>query len=163
MTQKEFYEEICRLPEKFKNRDLETYLSALLMLLEKQEQENMDADKLLYLIHTAFASEPKKFDTHWYSLKIAPDDKSTNPYFTSDVLKFQIAELHKMQGKQLINEMRYFGITSETGNVWYNFDPFTNFECGVKCLIDRSENEEQEFIVNDQTLGEILEMGRIYE
>jgi hypothetical protein len=28
-----------------------------------------------------------------------------------------------MKGKQLEDEWKYYGIDSETGNRWYNFDP----------------------------------------
>ena len=59
--------------------------------------------------------------------------------------------------------MRYFGIDSETGNRWYNFDPMTNLECGARCILDNEDDEDKEFIVSWQTLGELLEMGRIYE
>lgn len=39
----------------------------------------------------------------------------------------------------------------------------TNLECGARCIIDSEDDEEKEFIVSWQTLGELLEMGRIYE
>jgi putative RNA 2'-phosphotransferase len=34
-------------------------------------------------------------------------------------------------------------------------------ECGVRCILDSEEDEVKEFIVSWQTLGELLEMGRI--
>jgi hypothetical protein len=37
--------------------------------------------------------------------------------------------------------MRYFGIVSETGNRWYNFEPMTNSECGLRCILDWEEDE----------------------
>jgi hypothetical protein len=84
-------------------------------------------------------------------------------YYTIAVLQFQIAELHKMKGKQLNDEGRSFGIDSETGNRWYNFDPYSILECGMRCYLDYCEDDEQEFEVSWQTLGDLLEMGRIYE
>ncbi len=35
--------------------------------------------------------------------------------YTVAVLQFQIAELHKIKGKQLVDEGRFFGIDSEIG------------------------------------------------
>jgi hypothetical protein len=35
--------------------------------------------------------------------------------YTQAVILFQIVELHRMKDKELHNEMRSFGITSETG------------------------------------------------
>jgi hypothetical protein len=185
MTLQKFYSNICNLKERFENRDLETYLSALLLLVDKKQNEILDADKLLTIIQTAFTSNPIKFDKKWLNIITAPDEnvmsrKCTNPgtespfdksvvsnsrdyEFTTEVIKFQIAELHKMNHKQLKNKMRYFGIQSETGNSWYNFDPFTNLECGARCIIDNEDDVNKELIVTWQTLGELLEMGRIYE
>ncbi len=68
-----------------------------------------------------------------------------------------------MKGKQLEDKMRYFGIASETANHWSNFDPMTNLECGARCLLDREDDNEKELAVNWYTLGELLEMGRVYE
>lgn len=186
MTLNDFYEHICKLETNFKNRDLETYLLSLLKLVEQEKTQVLTADLLLNLLQNAFISEPKKFNPDWLNIMTAPDEnimskKFTNPEieysidksvvltqsgidYTIAVLHFQISELHKMKGKQLNDEMRYFGINSETGNRWYNFDPMTNLECGTRCVLDGDDNDDsKEFIVSWQTLGELLEMGRIYE
>jgi hypothetical protein len=185
MTQNEFYQNISTLNDNFENRELETYLLSLLSLVEQTKSQNLTADLLLNLLQNAFTSEPKEFNSEWLSITTAPDEnimskKFTNPEINSSidksivsdndgieytiaVLQFQISELHKMKGKQLDNDMRYFGLQSETGNLWYNFDPMTNLECGAACILDMSDVSEKEFIVSWQTLGELLEMGRIYE
>ncbi|GHU26826.1 hypothetical protein AGMMS50256_05050 [Betaproteobacteria bacterium] len=83
------------------------------------------------------------------------------------VIEFQIAELHRMAGKQLENEYKYFGIDSETGNRWYNFDPHTNLECGARGLGFADPDEEDEIPetvdYSWRLLGELLETGRYYE
>lgn len=185
MTQDEFYQHICKLKDNFENKDLETYLLSLLKLVEQQKNKNLTAELLLKLLQNAFVSEPTEFNSEWLSITTAPDEniiskKFTNPEinppidksiisdksgidYSIAVLKFQISELHKMKGKQLDNDMRYFGLQSETGNLWYNFDPMTNLECGAACILDTNDESEKEFIVSWQTLGELLEMGRIYE
>lgn len=185
MTQNEFYENICKLKGKFENRELETYLLSLLKLVEKEKNQNLTVDLLLNLLQNAFISEPEEFNPEWLNIANAPDKNIISKKFTkldmslsidessvSDemgidysiaVLHFQISELHKMKGKQLDDDMRYFGIKSETGNRWYNFDPMTNLECGARCILDREDDEDTEFIVSWRTLGELLEMGRIYE
>lgn len=164
---------------------METYLLSLLSLVEQKKNQNLTADLLLNLLQNAFTSEPAEFNSEWLSITTAPDEnimskKFTNPKinlpidksvvsdksgidYSIAVLKFQIAELHKMKGKQLDDDMRYFGIDSETGNRWYNFDPMTNLECGARCILDSEDDEDKEFIVSWQILGELLEMGRIYE
>ncbi|MCU0434546.1 MAG: hypothetical protein MUC87_13920 [Bacteroidia bacterium] len=185
MKNSEFYQYIVKLGDEFENRDLETYLLALLNLVEQEKSHNLTSDLLLKLLKTAFIAQPKDFNPEWLSINTAPDEnimskKFTNPEinsminksvvsdktgidYTIAVLQFQIAELHKMKGKQLDNDVRYFGLDSETGNRWYNFDPITNLECGARCIVDGADDDDKEFMVNWQTLGELLEMGRIYE
>lgn len=185
MTLNEFYQNISTLKDNFENRELETFLLSLLSLVEQKKNQNLTADLLLNLLHNAFTSEPKEFNSEWLRIKTAPNanimsKKFTNPEinlsidksivsdksgvdYSIAVLQFQISELNKMKGKQLDDDMRYFGINSETGNRWFNFDPMTNLECGARCILDNEEDEDKEFIVSWQTLGELLEMGRIYE
>ncbi len=177
MTYNTFYNSI-NLRSLLENRDLETYLLALLKLVEQERKQILTADLLLKLIHDACTSEPKKFDNEWLKIVKAPDEETVYKkvsnkansssedigiYYTIAVLQFQIAELHKMKGKQLSDEGRSFGINSETGNRWYNFDPYSILECGMRCYLDYCEDDEQEFEVSWQTLGDLLEMGRIYE
>ncbi|GAA5097350.1 hypothetical protein GCM10023210_32330 [Chryseobacterium ginsengisoli] len=179
MTYKEFYNNInLRI---LKNRDLETYLLALLKLVEQEREQILTAELLLKLLHDSSTSESKKFNIEWLKIKDAPDENtfidsktnsSTDKTIISDisefdysmaVLKFQIAELHKMNGKQLDNESKYEGIDSETGNRWYNFDPGSILECGMRCFMDYNKDDDEEFEVSWRTLGDLLEMGRIYE
>ncbi|WP_294282882.1 hypothetical protein [uncultured Chryseobacterium sp.] len=173
MTYEEFYNNLGSNTGK---RDLETYLLALLNLVEQAKEQTLSAGLLSNLLMDAFTSEPEKFNTEWLKIVEAPDEKafinsktnslSRSEYdYTVAVIKFQIAELHKMNGKQLDDEYKYFGIDSETGNRWYNFDPDSILECGMRCYLDHSdhENNHHEFEVSWKTLGDLLEMGRIYE
>lgn len=179
MTYKEFDNNINL--GSLKNRDLETYLLALLKLVEQEREQILTADLLLKLLQDACTSKPKKFNVEWLKIKDAPDENTfinskTNSstyktiisdigefYYSITVLKFQIAELHKMKGKQLDDEWKYDGIDSETGNRWYNFDPGSILDCGMRCFMDHNKDDDQEFEVSWRTLGDLLEMGRIYE
>jgi len=183
MTQNEFYNHISSLQDNFQNRDLETYLLALLKLVDQEKEQSLNSNLLLRLLQDAFIAEPAEFNSEWLKITEAPDEnimskKFTNPainstidksivsdksgiYYTIAVIQFQIAELHKMKSKQLNDEMRYFGIDSQTGNRWYNFDPMMNLECGARCIVDSEEDADQAFIPSWQTIGELLEMGRI--
>ncbi len=182
MNVTEFYTHITKLSDKFENRDLEEYLLALYKLIENKRTEELTYNSIFDIISEAFTSESAPFNNDWLDCNSSPDgnrmskkftnpeireqiDKSNtsglSPYdFTIEVLKFQIAELHKMRGKQLENEYRYFGVQSETGNYWYNFDPFANLECGARCM----EDNDTDFSSPDWSFfGELLENGRIYE
>lgn len=182
MNTEEFYNHISNLSDSFKNRDLEEYLSCLLKIVEENKSNDLTYSLVIEMIRDAFESVPLEFQAEWLKYDTPPDEnriskKFTNPEvtqslnksnfsslkpydFTIEVLKFQIAELHKMKGKQLESEHRYFGIESETGNYWYNFDPFGNLECGARCM----EDNESDFNNLDWSfIGELLENGRIYE
>ena len=168
MTINQFYQDICNLPEKQKNRDLEEYLLALYGLVLEYRERETSLESFMLILSKAFISQSVAFDAAWSSITEAPDEKrfksKTSEFeFLIAVLKFQIADLHKMQGNKLENELRYFGIDSETGNRWYNFDPFTNLECGVSCFMNGFKDTNIEITVTWRTLGEILENGRIYE
>lgn len=182
MNRQEFFGQINQFDKQFKDRDLETYLLALYQLIEAHKNKEVTYELILELLKKAFAAEPIEFDNQWLSINYPPDRnrlnlKFTNPDFknvvdktntsdlspydfTMEVLKFQIADLHKMKGKQLADEMRYFGVTSETGNSWYNFNPLSNLSCGVACVED---NEIEWETADWSIIGEILEYGRIYE
>lgn len=165
---------------------LENYLLALYKNLLDNKPYYLTTQPTLsilaHILETSLTSEPALFDKEWLKIITPPEDnrmshKLTHPTikdqldksprstlqgldFTLAVLEFQIAELHKMQGKQLIDPYRYFGIDSETGHRWYNFDPFANLTCGLARMIAH----EQDITSLDWSfLGNLLEDGRIYE
>ncbi|MBK5721272.1 hypothetical protein JGH11_10355 [Dysgonomonas sp. Marseille-P4677] len=186
MTFDQFADEIDNLKDSFENRNLESYLLAIYKNIQDNYsvyvKEKPTLDLVLCILKEAFTSDPAALEPSWLEITMPPDPnrmsrKFTNPDikdefdktnisdadgmdFTISVLKFQISELHKMQGKQLEDEYRYFGINSETGHRWYNFDPFTNLNCGVRCMDD---NEDGTADIDWSFIGNLLEDGRIYE
>lgn len=182
MTIEDFYREICNFSESYQNIDLEEYLLSVFGNVLNQKNKKLTFELALKIFADSFTTKPVQFQEDWLEIENSPDSnrmsqKFTNPEnssavdktnnstiygidYTIEVIKFQVAELHKMRGKQLENENRYFGIPSETGNYWYNFDPFGNLECGVRCMIDNGENYEK---LDWSFIGDVLENGRIYE
>jgi hypothetical protein len=182
MNSEEFYTEISKLNKSFENRNLEEYLLALYQNVIEYKSDKISYELILKIITKSFTTEPVSFNNEWLKYRTAPDENRISKKFTSteinssidksnyselkpfdftiEVIKFQIAELHKMKDKQLQDEYRYFGITSETGNSWYNFDAFGNLECGARCMVDNEEDFEN---LDWSFIGELLENGRIYE
>lgn len=160
---------------------MEEYLSALHKNVLKHGNSELTLDLVLKMLCDSFTSDLMEFEPEWLNITEAPDRnrmsrKFTNPEISSEVdkanlsgfhgidftietLKFQIAELHKMRDKQLKNELRYFGLQSETGNYWFNFDPFTNLECGVRCMLDNKVEIDE---IDWSFIGDLLENGRVY-
>ena len=94
-----------------------------------------------------------------------PDEqlKTSDPWqYACAVIIFQVAELRRMRGQELQNELRHYGITSETGYSWYNFDPLTLLECGAQGMEDRL-GEEAVVAEDWSLLGDLLDLGRYYE
>ena len=135
MNYSEFSIHIENLRQSFANRNLEDYLLALYALLQSQQ----DAARPL----------PQPAVRSRYCPACA-------------VIIFQVAELHRMRGQELQNELRHYGITSETGYSWYNFDPLTLLECGAQGLEDRL-GEETAVAEDWSLLGDLLDLGRYYE
>ena len=171
----EFLEHIKSMPKWYQNRDMKEYLLALYNLLIENKEKEVTCDLIIDILEDAFNSPSVEFNEKWLECISAPDENlisfdaeliSSNqayitPFqFTIEVIKFQSAELHKMKGNQLEYEYKYFGVQSETGHDWYNFDPFGNLECGVSCMIDH----KMKFDTLDWSfIGILLECGRIYE
>ena len=162
MTYNAFYNAMVSLPENHENRDLEEYLLALFSLVKKHEKEPFSPELCIEIIQKAFTETPMSFDEKWLSVCDAPDEEK-GMAFTQNVLIFQIAELHRMRDKELQNPQRYSGINSETDNWWYNFDPFTNLECGAEWFLDSADSEEDDISADWGFLGKLLEIGRVYE
>ncbi len=163
MTYDEFYNHIEQFPKEVTNRDLETYLLALYSLTTQHKDNIFTATLCLELLKQAFTETPVLYNEKWTTIRTMPETDSMSAFdYTQAVILFQIAELHRMRGKELNNEMRSFGITSETGYDWYNFTPLDFLECGARGLCDYIGEEET--IANDwYFLGYLLDLGRYYE
>ncbi|MFL5728463.1 MAG: hypothetical protein ACJ75J_03155 [Cytophagaceae bacterium] len=173
MNLKEFERYIGNLERNYENRDLEEFLLALYTLVHEHKQLEPTFELLSLLIAEALRAEPAPFNPEWLTITQPPewnfredelsseDLKSEEIKFLISVLEFQIAELHIMRGKQLDNEMRYFGVDSDRGNRWFNFDPSTNLLQGLVAI--GPEGREPQPEASWMLLGLILEVGRIYE
>jgi hypothetical protein len=146
--------------------DLEEYLLAVYKNVLNYKDSKATVELILKILQDSFTTESYSFDNTWLKIVKPPESNNKELFisngiaYTLEVLKFQIAELHKMRGKQLDDKYRYFGVQSEAGNSWYNFDPIGNLECGARCLCDGNSSIE---IIDWSFIGILLEMGRIYE
>lgn len=160
-----FYDDVCSLQYQYANRDLEEYLLALYGLVLAKREEEPTLTLFVELLSDAFIAEPYPFDGKWLKqVKEPDDDESGDPIkqfqYTFDVITFQVAELHKMIGKQLLDPQRYMVISSETNHRWANLDPYTNLDCGIGWMTDIGYSLTE---TSWATLGILLERGREYE
>jgi len=165
MTTEQFYDEIVYFPHIYVERNLEEYLRSVYAMLLLNKEAIPDAPFFIRILGGAFDCEPHPFDKDWLKQSDPPEEENSDDpakqfQYTLDVITFQVAELYKMRGKQLLNKLRYLGLASQTGNHWSNFDPFTNLECGARWM------DDTEYPLNNTswaTLGILLERGREYE
>ena len=154
-------------------KSLEEYWRAVYPLVLEKKDESPCMKLFFEILMEAVSSEPIQLNKDWLKINEPPNSINTNinlhkegnntysgVEFFLKTLEFQISELHKMKNKQLKDEYKYYGIDSETGNRWYNFDPIGILECGLRGFID---NGFKGIIQNWEELGHLIEMGRIYE
>lgn len=184
MENNKFESAVCALLEQAPQRSLEDYLLALYHLLPTDESSPCTHQLLLSLLEQAFTAPATAYAGQWDNVEIPVADdemvwlKFTNPdvkdhvpkpqidsslAFTKQVIQFQVKELHSMRGKQLEDEYRFFGVSSDDGHRWYNFTPVDNLSCGFAGLSDNLDEAETPFLISWGFLGLWLEMGRIYE
>ena len=97
-------------------------------------------------------------------IKKQPKSPEEDFKYLVDVLHFQIAELNRMKSRKLQEQGKYFGVESASGHHWYNFEAFANIEAGVRGYLDNiSIGTHSASPVTWRTLGEVIELGRIYE
>ncbi|MCE7991169.1 MAG: DUF3137 domain-containing protein [Roseivirga sp.] len=173
-------DQLAGLKEIESDYDLQTYLQALYRNILHYKGEPITQQLLVSLLSDSFSSEPLSMDDSWLMISRSPeidkvyretqdaDDMGffTKPEhsgwsdfeFTEEVLKFQIAELYKMEGSQLDNAMKHYGVASETGTPWYNFDPVTNLDSGIRQLIDQQYHVDA---IDCSIIGLIFQHGRV--
>jgi HEAT repeat protein len=161
---------------------LEEYLRSLWRIVSQSQVSSPSLEQVAEWLTAAFTIEPPPFDPEWmkrvkdYSSSLQTQDDWEN------LILFQIADLRRMaDAGQLEDEQRYYGIDSPSGERWYNFDPFTYLECGVRGALGGYEEDEVIVLVPSpegqsanspvheiDNLGwggfsAILECGRVYE
>jgi hypothetical protein len=181
-TLEQFYDDLMDLFEQKPDRDLKPFLLTLYRILPEYKDQTASFELFLEIIVRGLLEEPIPIKNDWLAIKQAPSGnrlvrKFTNPdifdsganvsdlddrgiEFTFDVLKFQASEVTRMNGNQLENPMRFFGVISDTGHDWYNFTAHGVLECGTRCMIDNQESTEN---LSWSFIGSLLEDGRVYE
>ena len=161
---------------------LEEYLRSLWQIVLQAQVSSPSLEQVAEWLEAAFTTEPPAFDPEWMKrARNHPSSLQTRDDWENLIL-FQIADLRRMaDAGQLENEHRYYGIDSPSGARWYNFDPLTYLECGVRGALGGYEENEVIVLASlpegqsaDSPVHEIddlgwdgfsaiLECGRVYE
>jgi HEAT repeat protein len=161
---------------------LEEYLRSLWRIVSQSQVTSPSLEQVAKWLTAAFAVGPPPIDPEWMKrTKNLPSSFQTYDNWEHLIL-FQIADLRRMaDAGQLKDEQRYYGITSPSGHRWYNFDPFTYLECGVRGALGGYEEDEVIVLIPPpegqsanspvheidnlgwEGFSAILECGRVYE
>lgn len=155
MTNRDFYLLVESFEDRFKSPPpLELYLRSLWWVVSQEQHMPLTAELVATWLEQAFTQEPPPFDPQWDECQ-PPETAESATFATWEALiLFQIADLRRMaEAGMLKNEYRYFGITSPSGAIWYNFDPITYLECGVRGTIG-GYAEDEVIVVIPPTAGE---------
>jgi len=135
MTNRDLYEIVNGFADQFgsgKAPALEEYLRSLWWVVSQSQPSEPTPELLAEWLEAAFTTEPPAFDPAWRERHRQQPQESADFSDWENGILFQIADLRRMaEAGQLEDEFRYFGITSPSGNLWYNFNPVTYLECGV--------------------------------
>ena len=113
---------------------LEVYLRSLWFVGRTWDDDIIPIGTLGEWLRSAFSSSPPDFDDAWHSIAFPAEEPGDDPRdLWEKFILFQIADLRRMaEAGTLDNEHRYFGVDSPAGIRWYNFDPCSYLECGVR-------------------------------
>ena len=160
---------------------LKNYLLSMINLIRQHQNEEMTHALAKEIMLGAVNAQPAAIDSEWQNIRSAPDpkvkyQKTVDPEaleamtvedfqwgpveFSLEVLGFQVAELEQMEGNQLDNPMKEYGISSPSGTPWYNFTVQDNVEAGLRALIEKNEDE---ITAAWSLFGVWMQYGRAYE
>lgn len=171
-TGEELAESIAVLIARHPNRDGAAWLHALHQLVEAAGSIAPNRTVLLGLLEQALVAETASPQRSWSDITEPPQIDWLHPVptpspgtpdpeghaFVLAVLQFQIADLHRLAAAGQLQQVP-LGVTSPTGNLWYNATAHDLLECGAAAVEDRDLPVQWGW----RCLGELLELGRCYE
>jgi hypothetical protein len=135
LTNRDIYKMVTGFSETVEKQSmpsLEKYLSALWSVVSQEQDAPLTAEKFVEWLEKAFVTPAPDFNPDWLQRK-SYNEESSDFQGWEDLIVFQIADLRRMdEAGALQDEYRYYGIDSPSGSRWYNFDPLTYLECGVR-------------------------------
>jgi hypothetical protein len=156
---------------------LEAYLSALWSLVQQHRTTPTSYALFGQLLADAFTSTPPPFDEQWLTYDAPPEEVGIDPaevadgfVFVQNLLLYQIADLHRMRAAGLLDQPGHIlqmGVTSPTGETWYNCSP-VSFLGGASILLPDelgagAENDQSVSVCTWGDLASFLWLGQIYE
>lgn len=163
MTNRELYRLVTQIRTE---RSLEEYLRAVWALGRARRQELIGAEDVAAILVDAVQAPAPSFDDRWRQ-EHAEVPMPTGEFVVDweNTILFQIVELRTMAEDGLLERKdRYLGLQSRSGASWYNFDPLTFLECGVRGTVGGYEQDEVVVLVpdpdgDDSPVFELTEFG----
>ena len=171
-TGEELAAAVAALLTRHPNRDGAAWLRDLHQLVEAAGSISPSRAMLLGLLDAALGADGASPEQSWPNITEPPQIDWLNPAptpppgepdpeghaFTLAVIRFQISDLNSMAAADQLQQVP-LGVTSPTGNLWYNATSHDLLECGAAAVEDRGLPVQWGW----HCLGELLELGRCYE
>lgn len=148
MTNRELYTLVTGFETE---RPLEEYLRAVWALGAKRKGELIGPEDVAAILTGALTTQAPEFDDAWRAeFPGAPEPTGEFVVDWERTILFQIVELRAMAEEGTLNDkLRYLGVNSPLGGTWYNFDPVTYLECGVRGTVGGYEASEVVVLIPD--------------
>ena len=150
----------------------ERYLRKLLSQLILNKDHKPTSELFLQLFESALSSNPVEMTNDWFDIKepglfssIEEMKKlNINDFeYTLNAIKFFVADLKRMEEKELKDPMSAYGVTSPSGARWYNFTMCGFVEASFALLEESNDTEMNNDELAWYYIASILIVGKIYE
>ena len=146
---------------------LEEYLRALLATVQQNAQSQVTFALIGKVLFEAFTTEPFPFNEDWLTYQEPPDltidgfSSIEDDYgYLQHMILYQIADFHLIEASGVLQKQwSVLGVTSPTGNSWYNFDPVGFLFCAAQGMRENSPDTNCTWV----NLAITLWLGQIYE
>lgn len=184
LTNRDIYTRVRGFEDKYSASlpALEVYLRSLWSVVSRERPDLPTALQVTDWLEQAFNIPAPDFDPRWLHLTPKYNFQNATYYDWEGVIQCQIAELRQMANEGILEDKyRYFGVDAPNGSRWYNFDPLTYLECGIRGALGGYQESEVIVLIppddgqsadspvfeinqfNWEAFIEILECGRVYE
>ena len=158
----ELYTLVRNLPRPRKEPSLDAYLRSLWQVVKAAQPCAPTVPVIAEWLKTAFSQTSPAFDPSWLEIDSESQGEAHDFEGWEALIQSQIADLHRMAAAgQLDDEYASLGLTSPSGQSWYNFDLSSFLECGASGLVANSRRLEG---ANGWRLFSVLLIcGQVYE
>jgi hypothetical protein len=150
----------------------EVYLRKLLGQLVQCQGLQPSPELFIDIFESSLNAEPVEIEGNWYELKEPKLFSNLGEIerlgidefeYTINTIRFFVADLKRMEDKELKNPYKGYGVTSSSGARWYNFTMCGFVQASFQDLHERNDREMIDSELSWYYIASILIFGKMYE